>query len=35
MSKINLLPFDFGEGEEVSKSKAAEVWNRRAGERNE
>ena len=27
---MTTFQFDFGEGEEVSKQKAADVWNRRA-----
>ena len=32
---MTTFQFDFGEGEEVSKRKATDVWNRRAGEQNE
>lgn len=32
---MTTFQFDFGEGEEVSKRKAADVWTRRAGEQNE
>lgn len=32
---MTTFQFDFGEGEEISKRKAAEVWNRRDGVANE
>ena len=32
---MTTFQFDFGEGEEVSKKKAADIWNRRAGEQYE
>ena len=32
---MTTFQFDFDEGEEVSKRKAADVWNRRAGEQDE
>ena len=32
---MTTFQFDFGEGEEASKRKAADVWNRRAGEQDE